>query len=161
MIVTRELVKYALGPGLVSYRKLVGMHIGADEIFWQTLVLNIPSFAQTVSQQGWFLRWGHGKTDHSPDTLTESYEASIVTERKMYFFMRKVSVDDSPRLLDDIDAIAEPPDAVPSPVAGPGEAWAEHIVACPAPEAAQHLRWTGSKSRKQLMESYRWYMEHQ
>merc|ERR1719245_2640486 len=95
MIVTRELVQYAVSPELLPFRTLVSTHIGADEIFWQTLVLNIPGFTQKVSQQGWFMRWGHGKTGHSPDTLTQSYEEDIVRRRSSYFFMRKVSLTDS------------------------------------------------------------------
>jgi len=181
MVVTRELVKYALSPQLFHYRKLVGMHVGADEIFWQSLILNIPNFKQTVSQQGWFIRWGHGKTDHSPDTLNEKYEQELLQHRNEFFFMRKVSPADSGKLMDRIDALVQQPDSVPGPVTQkPGEDWSLNTVACPEslqfverefdeplqdlpapPPPSKSKHWQGTKSRKQLVEAYKWYMQNQ
>uniref|UniRef100_A0A7S4QXL4 protein xylosyltransferase n=1 Tax=Alexandrium monilatum TaxID=311494 RepID=A0A7S4QXL4_9DINO len=186
MAVTREFVKYALSPKLLPYRKLVGMHVGADEIFWQTLVLNIPNFKQNVSQQGWYIKWGHGKTDHSPDTLTESYQDDILKNRRNLFFVRKVSQQDSSSLLDAMDGVSERDETVP----GPGmflEDKSAKVVPCSsgrsyievesnvdedfmesrgqeyyvkkAPPTSRN--WKGTKSRKQLLEAYKWYMENQ
>lgn len=126
---TRELVKYALSPELMPFRKLVGMHQGSDEMFWQSLVTNIPNFTQTVSQRGWYIQWGHGKTSHSPDTLTELYRDGIVKSRGHLFFMRKVTPSDSLQLLDEIDALEEPPALVQSEISD--KSWLQDAVACP------------------------------
>uniref|UniRef100_A0A7S2NJM2 Uncharacterized protein n=1 Tax=Alexandrium andersonii TaxID=327968 RepID=A0A7S2NJM2_9DINO len=205
MAVTRELVKYALSPKLLPYRKLIGTHVGADEIFWQTLVLNIPKFAQNVSRQGWYIRWGHGKTDHSPDTLTEGYEEDMLRLRENFLFMRKVNGQDSQQLMNDVDKwIQQGNDAVPGPheqsqdepnnivpcssviVANMGS-WPTQeeeasvaslpqegaplpppVAAGQPPSAGSALpgspdkqSWHGTKSRKQLLESYKWYMQNQ
>mmetsp|Transcript_69527 Transcript_69527/g.197020 ORF Transcript_69527/g.197020 Transcript_69527/m.197020 type:complete len:529 (-) Transcript_69527:111-1697(-) len=164
MAITRELVRYALSPQLLHYRKLVGLHLGADEIFWQTLVLNIPLFGQGVSKQGWFLRWGHGKTDHSPDTLNDAYQAEIVRTRDMNFFMRKVG-HESVQLLDTVDNLIqkEVETHAPPVVPDPNEEWSRGVVACPRVRQFedQPSTWQGTKSRQQLEDAYKSYMYQQ
>jgi len=57
MVITRELAQYATGSELEDFRRLVSMHSASDEMFWATMVLNIPNFTQTISPQGWFMTW--------------------------------------------------------------------------------------------------------
>eukprot|EP00445_Apocalathium_hangoei_P002780 CAMPEP_0203847472 /NCGR_PEP_ID=MMETSP0359-20131031/5032_1 /ASSEMBLY_ACC=CAM_ASM_000338 /TAXON_ID=268821 /ORGANISM="Scrippsiella Hangoei, Strain SHTV-5" /LENGTH=562 /DNA_ID=CAMNT_0050762931 /DNA_START=83 /DNA_END=1767 /DNA_ORIENTATION=+ len=103
VILTRELVTYATSPGLAHFKRLIGMHAAADEIFWPTLVLNIPNFTQKISRQGWFVTWSPGATDHSPETLTDRRTTEIMEKRDELLFMRKVNEVDSASLLAEVD----------------------------------------------------------
>jgi hypothetical protein len=149
VILTRELVDYALSPGISNFKRLVGAHMGADEMFWQTLVLNIPNFTQRVQSHGWFIRWGHGKTQHSPDTLNLSYIDELVMRNQTNLFMRKVDANESASLLNHVDQLPEPDFDQPIDSIvdlqwtgsastyssriqlGDDEAWDKHAVACP------------------------------
>lgn len=128
MAVTRELAEYALSPELASFRRLVSMHAASDEIFWATLVLNIPNFTQDVAAQKWYMRWSDD--GHSPDVLTESHEQLILSLRKQYLFLRKVQEPASTRLLSKIDSLIDQPDEFPGPVLD-GAPWQQYAVACP------------------------------
>jgi hypothetical protein len=114
VVLTRELVQYAVSPELKDFRRLIGMHSAADEIFWSTLVLNIPNFTQSLGQQSWFEIWPVGSTGHSPETLTAMRRQEIVTSRPKYFFMRKVHRVDSIELLAQIDAVLAEPEPPPT-----------------------------------------------
>mmetsp|Transcript_117150 Transcript_117150/g.250329 ORF Transcript_117150/g.250329 Transcript_117150/m.250329 type:complete len:457 (-) Transcript_117150:117-1487(-) len=157
--VTRELVQYALSPELRDYRTLVGTHFAADEIFWQSMVLNIPNFTQPVSPQGWFIRWGHGKTGHSPDTLTEDYKQEILNDAGSYLFMRKVSLTDSAHLLDDFDAFAA--SETYAPVRNSNDAaWDQDVVLCTADMGlSSSVGWEGTKSVQQLQDRVKLFMD--
>lgn len=65
MVLSRSLVEYSSHPGLVHFKRLIGMHPGADEIFWSTLVFNIPGYTQKLSRQGWYMRWNPYGWGHS------------------------------------------------------------------------------------------------
>jgi hypothetical protein len=115
MILTREVVEYATHPGLAAYRHLVSMHAAADEIFWATMVLNIPNFSQGISQHQWFMHWSANSGDHSPETLTESHLPLIMLDREKYLFMRKVDEVASSKLLNEIDELSKTQgDSVPT-----------------------------------------------
>jgi len=104
VVLTRELAQYATSPGLMHFQRLVALHAGADEIFWPTLVLNIPNFTQKISRQGWYIRWDPSSTGHSPVVLTEAHWKDIVEQREMYLFVRKVDEAASDALLRRIDS---------------------------------------------------------
>lgn len=133
-VLTRELVQYATSPQLQPFRQLISAHTAADEIFWATMVLNIPGLNQSISPQGWFMQWtGEG---HSPDTLTMAHEKKIAPNRRMYFFVRKVEEPASSALLQRLDDLAASEEDAP----GPGDAswvqgdaarsWSSNAVAC-------------------------------
>merc|ERR1719401_3402773 len=103
VILTREMAEYATAPGLEHFKRLVGMHAAADEIFWPTLVLNIPNFTQRISKQGWYIRWNKDSSSHSPEVLTESHMKQIAEQRDMYLFVRKVEEAASATLLHEFD----------------------------------------------------------
>jgi len=107
VVLTRELVRYAAGPGLMPFKQLIGMHAGADEIFWPTLVLNIPNFTQKVSRQRWYMKWDPAGTGHSPMVLTEAHLKEILNQKDQYLFMRKVTDDASVQLMRQIDSDME------------------------------------------------------
>jgi len=85
------------------------MHTAADEIFWATLVLNIPNFTPRISRRGgWYIRWPEhpGPNQHSPWTLTKEQNfGEIVARQEDYLFMRKVEEGASTELLEQMDAI--------------------------------------------------------
>lgn len=118
MILTREFVGYALNPDLKDFKQLISMHSAADEIFWATLVLNIPNFKQTISPQGWFQYRPFSGTGHSPQTLAETHKHLLTSNRHLYFFMRKVDEKDSADLLLDVDTMLAWQDEVPGPISG-------------------------------------------
>lgn len=103
VVLTRQLAAYALMPELLQFRRLIGMHAAADELFWSTLVLNIPNFTQSLSQQGWYLHWKTGSTDHSPDLLSAVDATEILAQKSGLLFVRKVSEVESAALLDKLD----------------------------------------------------------
>merc|ERR1719373_658364 len=92
-----------MAPGLEHFKRLVGMHAAADEIFWPTLVLNIPNFTQQVSKQHWFVRWTSGSTSHSPELITDLHLQEIMEHRDMFLFVRKVEEEASATLLHELD----------------------------------------------------------
>lgn len=103
VVLTRQLAAYALMPELLQFRRLIGMHAAADELFWPTLVLNIPNFTQSLSQQGWYLHWKPGSTDHSPELLTAVDATEILAHKSGLLFVRKVSEVESAALLNKLD----------------------------------------------------------
>jgi len=105
VIVTRELASYATSSGLKSFKEVIGTHAAADEIFWPTLVLNIPDFPQNVSTQGWYVHWT-STSSHSPDFVTIKNLADLKGNWSNYIFVRKVEEDLSRSLLDEIDKSA-------------------------------------------------------
>jgi len=111
VVLTRELAEYATGPGLGHFKRLIGMHTAADEIFWATLVLNIPNFTQKISKQGWYIRWTPGGTGHSPELLTEHHFDHISEQRSLYLFMRKVEEGASNELMRHMDSASEAEEA--------------------------------------------------
>lgn len=125
MILTREVVEYATHPGLAAYRRLISMHAAADEIFWATLVLNIPNFSQGISQHQWFMHWSATSGDHSPETLTESHLPLIMLDREKYLFMRKVDEVASSTLLNEIDELSKMQEGVPTRYE-----WTRNAVPC-------------------------------
>lgn len=135
-VLTREMVQYATSPKLASFRRLIAMHAASDEIFWSTLVLNIPGFTQDIGQQNWFEFWQRGTSTHSPVTLTADHEEAILANRHQQLFMRKVSMVDSSTLLADIDSLlAEPETPFISMTQAAKEQqvdWRRHAIACPA-----------------------------
>lgn len=137
---TRDLAQYAVAPELGQFRRLIGMHYAADEIFWATLVLNIPNFAQTVSQSpAWYIHWDVYKLGHSPDTLTEDDMQSIGLARNTCFFMRKLDAVTSSGLLLAIDDLLELPDGPPVFAAVTG-AWDQRMMVCPADSWVRSLK---------------------
>jgi len=133
VILTRELVQYALSEELLPYHRLVSLRPAADEIFWQTLVLNIPRFSQRITSQGWFEKWSSTRQGHSPDTLTRQHEEAIAKDRERYFFMRKVKQKESEHLLKVLDDLSEKPEAPPGPVPESWK-WNQDSVACSSEE---------------------------
>lgn len=131
MILTREVVEYAVSPQLNHFKRLIGMHSAADEIFWATLLLNIPQFTQEVGEQIWYIYWDPSGVSHSPETLTMKHLKTITDDRRRYLFMRKVSEHErsSRSLLERMDRLMEEPDDVPEPV---HTRWKEDSVACRA-----------------------------
>jgi hypothetical protein len=141
-VLTREMVQYATSPELASFRRLIAMHAASDEIFWSTLVLNIPDFSQDIGHQNWYEFWQRGALTHSPATLTADDEEAILANRHQELFMRKVSMIDSSTLLADIDALLMKPEApfiamTQNTEAAQGEGkldWRRHwvsAIACP------------------------------
>jgi len=129
LIVPRELVEYTALPELQPFKQLVGMHIAADEIFWATLVLNIPGFSLTINPQSWFMFRSPTNFGHSPDTLRHIHLQKIIADRRMNFFLRKVDEGHSAALLNYLDQVITQPDDPP----GPGMAsWAsdQRAVTC-------------------------------
>jgi len=130
VVLTREMVKYALAPELVGYRRLIAMHSAADEIFWATLAINIPGLDQTVSPQGWYVHFDPASHGHSPETLSKKHEEILALNRRMYFFIRKVEESKSRHVLQVMDDLSAEPDEP-----GPPKAkfrWDSFAVACPA-----------------------------
>lgn len=103
--VTRELAEYALAPGLKPFRQVIAAHLGADELFWQTLVLNIPNFTQAVARQRWFIEWTD-PTQHSPDIITEAHLPKLLPAQGRFLFTRKVQSPASDAALDALDRAA-------------------------------------------------------
>lgn len=113
VVLTRELVQYAVSPELAAFRRFVSMHSAADEIFWATLVLNIPNYTHGVSPQDTYMSWRPGSNSHSPETLTSRHEDVILDHRQAHFFMRKVNRVDSSSLLAYVDELLAEPDVAP------------------------------------------------
>jgi len=129
MILSRELVQYAMQPELDAFKRLVGMHAAADEIFWATMVLNIPRFPRTINPQSWFMFRSPANNGHSPDTLIQRHLELILAGRRMNFFLRKVDAGHSSALLDMLDEVIARPDDRP----GAGQAsWdsRQHAASC-------------------------------
>lgn len=130
LILTRELVDYATRPSLMHFRRLVGMHSAADEIFWATLVLNIPGFTQKLGGQTWFIHWNPHAKGHSPETLTLHHWPEVLRDRERYAFIRKVDETLSDKLLSNLDNLISIADEV---IPGPltiGWPWNKTAVAC-------------------------------
>lgn len=115
MILTRELVQYTLNPQLLDFKRFISMHSASDEIFWATLVLNIPGFKQTLSSQGWF-QYRPPNSGHSPATLAGTHEHMLTPNRHLYFFMRKVEEIESSDLLGDVDRLLATSEEFPGPI---------------------------------------------
>uniref|UniRef100_A0A7S1PK25 protein xylosyltransferase n=1 Tax=Alexandrium catenella TaxID=2925 RepID=A0A7S1PK25_ALECA len=129
-ILPRELVEYAMLPDLLHFKRMVGMHVAADEIFWATLVLNIPEFSRTINPQSWFMYRSAANTGHSPDTLVQSHMTTILEARRTNFFLRKVDLGHSQALLDVLDqVILQQHDALPGPGRLPWDS-REHAISC-------------------------------
>mmetsp|Transcript_43857 Transcript_43857/g.136544 ORF Transcript_43857/g.136544 Transcript_43857/m.136544 type:complete len:416 (+) Transcript_43857:137-1384(+) len=129
MILTRELVQYAVQPSLVHFRRMIGMHAATDEIFWGTLVLNIPGFQQSVGHQSWFVQWSQSHGSH-PDTLTKQHLPMILQDRQRIFFMRKVTEADSKGLMDELDRLMETPDVNAQDLDVEDSPWDFNATAC-------------------------------
>jgi hypothetical protein len=132
VVLTRELAEYAVSPELASFRRFIGLHAAADEIFWGTLVLNIPGFnvSEEIGTQNWFEKWQPGSVGHSPETLTADQEGEVLAHRERHFFLRKVNRVDSGQLLSHIDGLLAMADPVTDPPYA-GEAWTGTAIACP------------------------------
>jgi len=129
MILPRELVEYAMLPELDDLKRLVSMHAAADEVFWATLVLNVPDFSRTINPQTWFMFRSPSNFGHSPDTLMHKHLSMIMAARRENFFMRKVDEGRSQALLDMVDQVISEPDDAP----GPGQAqWDSRQNAVPS-----------------------------
>lgn len=129
MILPRELIQYVMQPELDVFKRLMAMHVAADEIFWATLVLNIPGFSRTINPQNWFMFRSPDNFGHSPDTLLQKHLELILDNRRNNFFLRKVDPGHSLALLDSIDTVIASKD---SP-AGPATAtWSsrQHAISC-------------------------------
>jgi len=107
VILTRELVEYVSHPDMADFKRLIGMHPGSDEIFWSTLVFNIPNFTQRISEQGWYTCWDHMPNDHSPETISDQHLDKIMQHRDKYFFARKVDLNQSANVLRALDNAGE------------------------------------------------------
>lgn len=97
-VFTRELAEYAVAPELAPFRKLVSLRWGADELFWPTLVSNIPELSQRVVPHSlWFKRWdGHGGSAHSPDVIMWPHHTPTLFKRMpSLFFARKLTLPQS------------------------------------------------------------------
>mmetsp|Transcript_94274 Transcript_94274/g.272454 ORF Transcript_94274/g.272454 Transcript_94274/m.272454 type:complete len:353 (+) Transcript_94274:295-1353(+) len=106
VILTRELVEYANRPDMADFKRLIGMHMGS-EIFWSTLVFNIPNFTQRISEQGWYTCWDHMPNDHSPETISDQHLDEIMQHRDEYLFTRKVDLNQSANVLRALDNAGE------------------------------------------------------
>lgn len=129
MILPRELVRYAMLPELNDFKRFIGMHDAADEIFWATLVLNIPGLTRTINPQTWFMYRSPTNWGHSPDTLLQKHLDMILAERRMSFFLRKVDPGHSLALLDTLDHLINEPDDPPGAAI---QSWPsrQHAISC-------------------------------
>jgi len=132
MVLTREVVEYATMPALAQYRRLIGMHAAADEIFWTTLVLNIPGFKQSVSRQSWYIHWKPGGWTHSPETVTADHLPLILGKREDFLFVRKVDEVSSRDVLEELDKLIRLPEDDAPEGADPEPDWDKTTVACVA-----------------------------
>lgn len=143
-ILPRELVQYAMQPELDSFKRLVGMHIASDELFWATLVLNIPNFQWTLNPQSWFMYRSPTNDGHSPDTLVPNHMQRILQARPANFFLRKVDAGHSQALLDMLDQVISEPDVQPGPGRSPWEP-RQNAVSCswrPVDTSGPYAYWT-------------------
>jgi hypothetical protein len=109
-ILTRELCEYVAHPDLADFKKLMSFRWGADEMFWPTLIANIPNFTQSVSPASmWFKRWqGHGSTPHSPDLIQWPHHTpELFASRPHHFFVRKLRLPESQTTVDWLDKDAD------------------------------------------------------
>jgi len=118
-VLTRELCEYATQADLADYKKLLSMRWGADELFWATLVSNIPHFPPGAAQPAsmWFKRWqGHGSSPHSPDLLQWPHHTPELFEATpTVLFARKLQLPESQTTVEMLDELA---DKEPLPRAG-------------------------------------------
>jgi len=109
-VLTRELCEYVSQPGLADFKKLLSFRWGADEMFWATLVSNIPNFTQRIEPTSmWFKRWqGHGSTPHSPDLLQWPHHTPELFESRSHrLFTRKLRLPESQTTVEMLDADAD------------------------------------------------------
>jgi len=133
IILSRELAAYATSPELRDYKQLIGMHAAADEIFWATLVLNIPGFTQGIGSMSWYIHWNAGKPGHSPETLTEEHLPLILRDKAQYLFVRKVDESTSGSLLSALDELMVPTEVTPI-LDSENSDWDGGAVACSGEE---------------------------
>jgi hypothetical protein len=109
-ILTRELCEYVAQPGLADFKMLMSFRWGADEMFWPTLIANIPNFTQKVDPASmWYKRWqGHGSTPHSPDLIQWPHHTpELFDSRPHHFFVRKLRLPESQTTVDWLDKDAD------------------------------------------------------
>jgi hypothetical protein len=109
-ILTRDLCEYVAHPDLADFKKLMSFRWGADEMFWPTLIANIPNFSQKVAPASmWFKRWqGHGSTPHSPDLIQWPHHTpEMFASRPHHFFVRKLRLPESQTTVDWLDKDAD------------------------------------------------------
>jgi hypothetical protein len=109
-ILTRELCEYVAHPDLADFKKLMSFRWGADEMFWPTLIANIPNFSQKVAPASmWYKRWqGHGSTPHSPDLIQWPHHTpELFSSRPHHFFVRKLRLPESQTTVDWLDKDAD------------------------------------------------------
>jgi len=110
-VLTRDLCEYVTQADLADYKKLMSMRWGADELFWATLVSNIPRFPPGAAQPAsmWFKRWqGHGSSPHSPDLLQWPHHTPELFEAvPTVLFARKLQLPESQTTVDMLDELAD------------------------------------------------------
>lgn len=109
-ILTRELCEYVADPRLADFKQLMSFRWGADEMFWPTLIANIPNFSQRVAPASmWFKRWqGHGSTPHSPDLIQWPHHTpELFASRPHHLFVRKLRLPESQTTVDWLDKDAD------------------------------------------------------
>lgn len=109
-LLTHEVAKYSVlqDEGVHNFNELVSMRWAADEVFWGTMLKSIPNFQQKVDgATRWYIRWGQGKTAHSPNTFEGPVMLAYLDDLKMHIrehlFIRKVDFHGSKDLLDWVD----------------------------------------------------------
>lgn len=104
----REVVDYVVDdprttPGVASLVEILQHRWSADEVFWPTLVANIPGLKRHT-KPGWYVSWD-ARVGHSPDTFTGAalarHERAILSSDRL--FVRKVRLPGSKPLLDSLD----------------------------------------------------------
>ena len=104
----REVVEYVVddprtATGVASFVETMQHRWSADEIFWPTLVSNIPGLERPI-EPGWYVSWD-ARVGHSPDTFTGGtlarHKHAILSSDRL--FVRKVRLPGSTDLLDVLD----------------------------------------------------------
>jgi hypothetical protein len=104
----REVVEYVVddartAPGVASFVDILRHRWSADEVFWPTLVANIPGLQRPI-EPGWYVSWD-ARVGHSPDTFTGGalarHKRTILASDRL--FVRKVHLPGSEGLLDALE----------------------------------------------------------
>jgi hypothetical protein len=107
-MIPREVIDYVVddpqtAPGVASFVDILQHRWSADEVFWPTLVANIPGLKRRI-KPGWYVSWDD-RVGHSPDSFTGAtlarHKRAILSSDRL--FVRKVRLPGSDDLLDILD----------------------------------------------------------
>merc|ERR1712183_471990 len=110
-VITRELASYFVDRSLQPLLQVMQHRVNVEEIFWASVVSNIPDFGQMIAESlVWCFfsgtdDWRDAK--HSPDNIVddrfEAYADEIKLHGADYFFVRKVRIGRSDDLMHWLD----------------------------------------------------------